>query len=205
MMIPLESLLAMRVTAEAARAVLLPLNLAADRFDITTKERICGFLGQCAHESRLFTAFKEDLFYRDAKRIAHIFLTAFKGDAAAAEPYVGRPEKLANRVYADRHGNGNEASGDGWRYRGRGAIHLTFKGSYQAAGAACIRPYLEQPDLLLQPNDACLSAAWFWASNGCNRLMDQHQFGQTSRIINAGMVGAGERHALYQAALTGFA
>jgi putative chitinase len=204
MPVPLNALLAMRVTTETARSVLLPLNVAADRFGITTRDQVCGFLGQCAHESRLFTAFKEDLFYRDAQRIATIFRGAFDGDAVVAQPYVGKPEKLANRVYAGRFGNGNEASGDGWRYRGRGAIHLTFRGTYQAAGAACERPYAEQPDLLLQPDDACLSAAWFWASNGCNRLMDQRQFGQVTKIINAGMVGAGERHALYQAALTGF-
>ncbi len=200
MNIPLECLLTMKITPETARSVLLPLNIAADRFEINTAERIAGFLGQCAHESRRFTAFKEDLFYRDAARIATIFRSAFNGDAAAALPYVGKPEKLANRAYAGKMGNGSEASGDGWRYRGKGAIHLTFKNQYKAAGEACKRPYVEQPDLLLEPADACLSAAWFWASNGCNQLMDRKQFAQVTRVINVGMVGAAERLTLYQAA-----
>lgn len=203
MLIRLETLFAMKVAPEAARAVLLPLNLAADQFGISTEARICGFLAQCAHETRLFTAFKEDLFYRDADRLAQLF-TTFNGDPAAAQPYVGKPEKLANRIYANKYGNGDEASGDGWRYRGRGAIHLTFAANYKEAGEGCHRLYLQQPDLLLQLEDACLSAAWFWAAKGGNQMMDQGHFTQATRMVNPGMVGAQERQSLYEAALSSY-
>lgn len=202
--VSLALLLAIGVKPEAARSVLMPLNVACDRFEIEGSARICGFLAQCAHESQFFTSFKEGLFYRDPQRIANVFRSSFAGNAQEALPYVGRPEKLANRVYALRGGNGDETSGDGWRFRGRGAIQLTFRDNYRRAGDACGRPYELQPDLLLQPGDACLSAAWFWAAHGCNGQMDRNCFPLTTKIINSAMMGAKERHAIYEKALTSY-
>lgn len=213
MMVPLACLLAMGVTNQSARNVLLPLNLATDKFKITNKLRICGFVAQCAHESNLFQSFKEDLFYRDPERIARIFKSKFDQDANGvitpdevefARQYVGKPEKLANRVYASRFGNGDEASGDGWRYRGRGSIGITFKDNYAAAESACGRPYVKFPDLLLGFDDGCLAGAWCWDSRGCNELMDANDFPSTTRKINPAMVGAKERHRLLDLALEAF-
>lgn len=203
-MVPLNALLVMGVTPVAARSVLLALNVACDKFEINTKERICGFIAQCAHESRKFTTFREDMFYRDAQRIADIFSGTFNHDAKAAAPYVGQPQKLANKVYANKHGNGDEASGDGWKYRGRGPIQITFQVNYQGAEQACDRPYASQPDLLLAPDDGCLASAWYWKSRGCNELMDSNDFASTTRKINAAMAGAKERQALYDLAVQGY-
>lgn len=204
MMVPLASLLAMGVSNAAARNVLLPLNIATDKFEIKNKLRICGFIAQCAYESKRFTAFREDMYYRDAQRIANIFSGTFNHDAAAAQPYICDAQKLANRVYANKYGNGDVASGDGWRYRGRGGIQITFHDNYARAEEACGRPYLKHPDLLLGFDDGCLASAWYWQSRGCNELMDVNDFPSTTRKINPPMVGAKERHALLDLALAAY-
>lgn len=203
-MVPLACLLAMGVTNSSARNVLLPLNIATDKFVINNKLRICGFVAQCAHESKLFTTFREDMFYRDAQRIADIFSGTFHHDAALAADFVGQSAKLANRVYADKYGNGNEASGDGWKFRGRGPIQITFQANYAAAEEACGRPYLKHPDLLLGFDDGCLASAWYWQSRGCNEFMDANDFASTTRKINPAMVGAKERHRLLDLALEAY-
>lgn len=94
-------------------------------------------------------------------------------------------------------GNGDEASGDGWRFRGRGLLQITGRGMYQRCGDALGLPLLEQPDLLLQPEQAVLSAAWFWQSNGLNALADAGDFEAITRRINGGLNGLAERKALW--------
>jgi putative chitinase len=125
------------------------------------------------------------------------------GDAAKL---TRNPQALANRVYADRLGNGNEASGDGWRYRGRGLIQLTGRSNYVAAGDALGTPYVMVPEWVSQPVHAALTAAWFWASNGCNELADSSQIDAITRRVNGPkMVAADERRSMFDEAMRSFA
>ena len=110
-----------------------------------------------------------------------------------------RPELIANHVYADRMGNGSVASGDGWRYRGRGLIQLTGRDNYRACGSAIGADLLAAPGLLEQPEWAAMSAAWFWFSNGLNELSDVGRFEEITRRINGGTHGQLQRLALWRA------
>lgn len=205
MNIPLSALLNVGATHYAATQILGPINLAADRFQInTTPERAACFIANAAVETRSFNAFKEDLFYRRADRLAAVFPSIFP-DAAAADSYVGKPEKLANKIYANRYGNGNEASGDGWKYRGGGLLQLTFHDNYAKAGVMIGRPYAESPDMVrLNPEDGALSAGAFWFWNGLSALVDGGDLAGVTRRINKGMLAAQERLDLYKKALTAF-
>ena len=107
---------------------------------------------------------------------------------------------MANRVYGGRYGNGPEASGDGYKYRGRGLIGITFHDNYRLCGKALGLPLLEQPGLLEQAEFAALSAAWFWWDRGLNELADAGQFDRISRVINGGGNGAAERRELWKVA-----
>lgn len=126
---------------------------------INTPQRIAMFVGQCAIESAYFTRLSEDFCYTTAERIFLVFGTHF-ASVAEADPYVGRPQALANRVYASRFGNGAQESGDGWRYRGRGLIGITFRANYEAFAAH--EPRASNPDWLATPVGAAESACWFW-------------------------------------------
>lgn len=179
-----------------------PITSAMAEFGIDTSKRQAAFLAQVGHESNSFTSLSESLYYTDARRIATIFRTGFDldGDGVVdpeeiefARGYVRRPEKLANRAYANRGGNGPESSGDGWRYRGRGLIQTTFKNNYRAAGNALELDLLGSPDLLLQPLPAARSAAFFWWSNNLNNYADSGDFKGLTRRINSGMLGMDDR------------
>lgn len=176
-------LVAAGVPDAAARRFLPHLLAAMRRFDILGVARAAAFLAQCHVESVAFTRTKENLRYTSAERIRAVFPSRF-GDAAAAAPYVRQPEALANRVYAGRLGNGGVLSGDGWRFRGRGLKQLTGRTNYQRAAAALARPYLAEPDLVAEPPDAALTAAWFWHEAGCNALADADDIESITRAIN---------------------
>ena len=103
------------------------------------------------------------------------------------------PERLASRVYASRMGNGDESSGDGYRYRGRGLIQLTGRDNYRLAASALHLPLLDQPELLTKPEHAARSAAWFWFSHGCNALADAGNFMAITKKINGGTNGYTDR------------
>lgn len=159
------------------------LQRACARFEITDGKRAYRFLGQCGHESAGFTRLEENLNYTHAERLALIFRKHFDLDRdgkisekelANAERYCRNPEALANKLYANRMGNRDEASGYGWLYRGRGIIQLTGQHNYQRCSLALYNDerLLDKPDILLSSEGACLSAAWFWNSNGCNELAD---------------------------------
>ncbi len=194
-------LAAMGVQPEAARRFQPVLGPALARFEIRTPRRIAAFLAQCHVESAGFTRLEENLFYTTPARIAAVWPSRF-ADAAAAEPYARSPERLANRVYANRIGNGPEASGDGWRYRGRGLKQLTGRANYEAAARALDRPYADQPDLVGQPADAALTAAWFFARAGCNALADAASWDAITRRVNGpAMLAAAERRRRTLAAL----
>ncbi len=212
-MITIAQLIAAGVAPTLAKTFADPLGVAFDRFKINTPARCAAAVAQFIHESAGFVHLEEDLFYRDPDRVARLFRTAFDTnrdgvlsplEIQAAAPYTRNPEALASRAYAGRYGNGNEASKDGWRYRGRGLIGTTFKANYQAAATALGRPYVDQPDLLGKPDDACLTAAFYFASRGCNEFADGGNFTAITKAINPGMAGAAERLALFNEAKTAF-
>jgi putative chitinase len=171
---------------------------AAERFEINTTTRLAAFIAQVAHESRGFTHLVEDLNYR-AERLMEVWKARFPTRASAL-PFEHQPEKLANHVYSNRNGNGDEASGDGWRYRGRGLMQLTGRTNYRLTGEALHLPLEQDPDVVAQPEIAALSAAQYWQSRGFNRLADVNtadSFDVISHRINGGMTGLAERRALW--------
>ena len=181
------------------------LNTAMAQFEISSSARIAAFLSQVAHESSQLTRLSENLNYT-AKRLNQVWPNRFP-TVEKAQQYANNPEKLANYIYAKRLGNGEETSGDGWRFRGRGLIQLTGRGNYRAAAQGTGLPLEEQPDLLLQPAPAALSAAWFWKSHGLNELADDYNddndtqdFCTITKRINGGTVGLKERIALWEQA-----
>jgi putative chitinase len=185
------------------------LNRAMARYDINTPLRQAAFLAQVGHESGQLLKLTESLYYKDAERVARMFKYGFDlnhnglvdpAEIEDAKHYLCNSEKMANRVYGGRNGNGPEASGDGWRFRARGLIGITFRDNYRLAGMAMGLPLLDHPELLEQPEYAALSAAWFWWDRGLNELADVGQFDRTTRIINGGSNGEDERRALWATA-----
>jgi putative chitinase len=189
------------VSAANAQAFAAPLSDACSRFSINTPQRVAAFLSQCAHESAMLSVLTENLNYTTPARIRAMWPTRVRSDAEASK-LCRNPEGLANVVYANRLGNGNLASGDGWRYRGRGLFQLTGRGNYTDAAQALGRPYVGSPDLVALPADAALTAAWFWHTNKLNLLADAGNVrGITWAINGPGLVGLDHRQALYTAAV----
>lgn len=174
-----------------------PLQAACDRYYINTPLRIAAFLAQVGVESARLTALSENLNY-SAEGLLATFPKYF--NAVEAAQYERQPQKIANRVYANRYGNGNEVSGDGWKFRGRGLFGVTFHDNYAACGKALVLPLLDHPELLEQPSNAAMAAGWFWDSHDLMKLADAGRFEGISRAINGGLNGYSERLALYAAA-----
>ena len=175
---------------------------ALTRFGIDSPPRVAAFLAQVGHESGQFDRLVESLFYRTAGRLVAVWPKRFRSEAAA-QPFVANEAKLGNFVYALRMGNGDFASGDGFRYRGRGLIQLTGRSNYVAASEALGLDLAGQPDLLKDPDNAASSAAWFWKTRGLNELADDRtddddleDFREITRRVNGGTVGLKERLAL---------
>lgn len=172
------------------------LNAGMAEFSINTLNRVAAFLGQVGVESQLLTHTAENLNYKTPSRLDAMF-SAVKGEADAAALIRGGPQAIANRVYANRMGNGDEASGDGWRYRGAGLIQLTGKDNQAAFAAAVNMPLDQVPAYLLTPQGAAVSACWFFSSRGCNVIADSEDINGITRKVNGpAMVAAGERVAL---------
>lgn len=190
---------ALKITPIKAEEWIDAINETFDRFDISTPERQACFLGQCAHESGGFTALKENLNY-SAEGLTKVWPKRFPS-LDAAQPYHRNPEKIANKVYADRMGNGNEASGDGFKYRGRGLIQLTGKDNYRACGEALGVDLVEEPDLVSTPQYAALSAGWFWDKNKLNQFADANDMTGLTKRINGGTHGLDDRVARTQTAI----
>ena len=165
-----------------------------DKFEINTPERQAGFIAQCAHESGMFKFMEENLNYSD-KALVSVFGKYFNADTALE--YARKPEKIANRVYANRMGNGDELSGDGWKYRGRGLIQLTGKENYTRFGNAIGENIVDTPEIVATPKYACLSAGWFWSANGLNKLADAKDILGMTKRINGGTIGLDHRTELY--------
>ena len=175
------------------------LKKAADFYHLS-KNRAAHFFAQTAHESGNFKAFSENLNY-GAKGLRGIFGKYFPTDALAAA-YERKPEKIANRVYANRMGNGDEDSGEGWAYRGRGLIQLTGKSNYEACGKAIGVDLVSNPDLVATPEYAALSAGWFWNKKGLNSLADSQDLETMTKRINGGLIGLEDRKAKIAKALS---
>jgi putative chitinase len=171
-------------------------------YEINTPKRIAAFMAQCAHESGSFTALKENLNYKPAT-LRKLFGKYFPTDALAEE-YCSKPNKqeaIASRIYANRMGNGDEASGDGYKYCGRGLIQLTGKSNYVAfADSLEITPE-EASDYLATFEGAAQSACWFWETNNLNALADKGDILNMTKSINGGTIGLEDRIKHYEHAL----
>jgi putative chitinase len=175
---------------------------ALDKYQIDSARRVAAFMGQTYHESAGFTARAEKLNY-SAAGLRKTFPRHFKTDAIAAS-YAHQPAKIASRTYASRMGNGDEASGDGWRYRGRGFIQLTGRENYSAFARA-MGMTLDQAIAYLETDaGAFMSAAWFWDRQALNGLADGWQLTAISHAINGGDNGIEDRKTLSNAALRAF-
>ncbi len=163
-------------------------------FKIDTALRLSHFLAQCGHESAGFKAIQENLNY-GAKGLLGIFKKYFPTEAKALQ-YERKPEKIANLVYGSRMGNGDEASGDGYKFRGRGYIQLTGKNNYVAFGKAINEDIAANPDLVATKYPL-LSAAWFWSSNSLNALADKGADDASvtaiTKRVNGGTIGLPDR------------
>jgi putative chitinase len=160
-------------------------------YEIDTPQRIAAFIAQCSHESGGFTALKENLNYR-AVTLRKVFPKYFPNDDLA-NAYAGKQEMIANKVYANRMGNGNEASGDGFRYCGRGLIQLTGKSNYQAFADSLEMEVEDVPEYLQSFEGAAQSACWFWESNNLNKYADTGDIKTMTKVINGGYIGLDDR------------
>ncbi len=181
------------------------LNDAMQKCDINTKNRIRAFLAQVGHESAQLNCIEENLNY-SASALVAVFPKYFRTVQDAA-PYARRPERIANKVYAGRMGNGGEESGDGWKFRGRGLIQITGRGNYVSMSKLMGKDLTVYPESLLMPIDACLSAALWWRENGLNGMADNLGHGDDIAVmkamtkrINGGLNGLDDRIEIYNRA-----
>lgn len=199
-----QQLLQILPNARPVAGVFMPgLNSAMRRYQINSVARMAAFLAQVGHESAQLTRLVENLNY-DATGLARVWPKRYaRGDGkpnALAMNLARHPQAIANNTYADRNGNGNEASGDGWTYRGRGLLQVTGRENYRATGSGIGQPLEDVPDLLARPEFAALSAAWWWAGHGLNELADAGRFEDITRRINGGLNGLEERVKLWRRA-----
>ena len=168
-------------------------------YEITTPQRVAAFLAQCAHESGGFVFLKENLNYKAAS-LRRVFPKYFPDDAIAVQ-YAGKGEMIANRVYANRMGNGDEASGDGWRFCGRGLIQLTGKNNYTFFAGSLDIPVEEASEYLQTFEGAVQSACFFWEQNKLNQWADAGDILTLTKRINGGTIGLEDRIKHYEHAL----
>ena len=178
---------------------------AFEKYDITTTNRIAGFMAQCAHESLDFTRLEENLNYSE-KALNGVFGRYFgKGKRNAAD-YARKPEKIANYVYQDefrskRGAMGNVNDGDGWRFRGRGIKQLTGRNNYTAFGKTVGMTAVEAAEYVATPKGAIESACWFWKTNKLARWADKGDNVGLTKKINGGTIGLDDRNKRWNAAL----
>ena len=172
------------------------LNKILPDYGIDTPQRVAAFIAQAAHESGNFTALHENLNYR-AVTLRKVFPKYFPTDEMAAQ-YAQQPERIANRVYANRMGNGPEESGDGFRYCGRGLIQLTGQQNYQNFADSIETPLEQIPDILQTLEGAVQSACWFWENNNLNQYADTDDILTMTKRINGGTIGLEDRKRHYE-------
>jgi putative chitinase len=215
-MIPtIAHLTAAGVSKELAERWLPHVQAAFERFNINTERQVAAWIAQCAHESAGFKMLTENLNY-SADTMAVVWPSRFAVLGPDKKPVKvkgknqpnkfalalhRKPEMIANTVYANRMANGNIESGDGWRYRGRGLKQLTGKDNYTRCAQALGLDLVANPDLLLTPEGASLSAAWFWSVNKCGPIADSGDFVALTKKINGGTIGLEDRQKRYKAVL----
>lgn len=182
---------------EALNAFVASFNQWNEVFKINTPLRVAAYLSQVLVESAYLTAKTENLNY-SAEGLMKTWPKRF--DKAKAEAYARQPEKIANYVYANRMGNGNEASGDGWRYRGRGLIQLTGRSNYEAFSKydLCTEPVLKNPDKVAEFPVNQIAAMWFWEKNKINDPADNGNMDEVTKRVNGGSNGLATRKTIYR-------
>lgn len=175
-----------------------PIGEALAETAIDTAHEIASFLAQVGVESRQLLSLEENLNY-SAERLRAVWPRRFDADLAAR--YARRPEAIANHVYGGRLGNGDEASGDGWRYRGRGLIQVTGKRNYRRCGEDLRLELLAYPELLLEPGNAARSAAWYWRAANLDAHDDDEDVRMETRVVNGGEHALAERQRIFDRAL----
>jgi putative chitinase len=168
-----------------------PLNETFNRFGILTPRQQAAFIGQCGHECGNFKILEENLNYK-AATLMRLWPKRFP-TIEFANQYAGNPKKIANMVYANRMGNRDEASGDGFRFRGRGCIQTTGSANYFHAGKALGVDFIMEPDLVATPQYAALTAGYFWSTHGCNALAEAADWVKLTKKINGGTIGLDDR------------
>ena len=168
-------------------------------YEINTPQRVAAFLAQCAHESGGFKSLKENLNYK-AESLLKVFPKYFK-TLDEANQYAHQQEKIANRIYGGRMGNGPESTGDGYRYCGRGLIQLTGKDNYTNFAESLEMPVEEVPEYLATFEGALQSACWFWETNNLNQWADKGDILTMTKRINGGTIGLEDRKKHYEHAL----
>ena len=177
-----------------------PLNDVVEYYEISkTKERLAAFLAQIIHESGGFTAVRENLNY-SAEGLMRTFKKYFPTIELASQ-YARQPSRIANRVYANRMDNGDESSGDGWKFRGRGLIQLTGRYNYTQFAKGLNISVDEVVAYMETPEGACSSAGWFWDNNELNKYCDKNDFIGLTKRINGGTNGLEDRKHHYELAL----
>jgi putative chitinase len=168
-------------------------------YDINTVQRVSAFLAQCAHESGGFRAIKENLNYK-AESLCKVWPRYFP-NIDIARQYAQQPEKIANRAYGGRMGNGPEESGDGWKFCGRGLIQLTGKDNYSRYAASTEQTLDEASEHLTTFEGCVQSAAWFWEANNLNQFADSGDILTMTKRINGGTLGLEDRQKHYAHAI----
>ena len=168
-------------------------------YEINTPQRIAAFIAQCSHESGGFMFLKENLNYR-AESLMRVWPKYFP-TIDIARQYEKKPEKIANRAYANRMGNGPEESGDGWKFAGKGLIQLTGRTNYTWFAASLEISVEEASEYLQTFEGAAQSACWFWENNNLNRFADVGDIKGMTKVINGGYIGLEDREKHYQHAL----
>lgn len=190
------------VTSEQLRQLKIDPNLADyfnetfDRFDISSPARQACWIGQCGHECGNFRIMEENLNYR-APTLLKLFprtpkrVWGFTPEEAAA--YERQPQRIANRIYSNRMGNRDEASGDGWRFRGAGFLQLTGHSNFWHASQALGEDFVMQPELVRTPKYAAMTAGWFWQTHRLNQYADSGDYLTLTKRINGGTIGLEDR------------
>ena len=188
-----KALLSINVSESNVDKWIIPLQNTFQRYDISTPQRVAMFIAQIAHESGNFQWLEENLNY-SAKGLQIVFSRYFP-TLELANIYARQPEKIANRVYANRNGNSDELSGDGWKFRGRGCMGLTFKNNYMNFSAHYFNDYrlTNDPSPVSQPELAIASAGWFWWIHDLNNQADKGNIETCTKIINGGLNGYSDR------------
>lgn len=177
------------------KELVVVLNQLLPKYNINTPLRLAHFFSQYAHETMGFTKFVENTNYTSPDRLMAVFPKYFPSKIIAAT-YAGHPQAIANRVYADRFGNGSEQSGDGYKYRGRGLCHLTFKSNYYQFTLETGIEAIRHPELLEEIHYAVMVGCWYWNKRKINALADANDSVAVTRAINGGTNGLAERQKL---------